>query len=55
MSEAVARGIGLDFAKGERGFVNTANGQVVAHRVSLREVRVGDVTVSTSTPPSCRR
>ncbi len=45
MSEAVARSIGLDFAKGERGFVNTANGQVVAHRVSLREVRVGDVTV----------
>ena len=40
MSEAVARSIGLDFAKGERGFVNTANGQVVAHRVSLREVRV---------------
>ncbi len=45
MSEAVARSIGLDFAKGERGLVNTANGQVVAHRVSLREVRVGDVTV----------
>lgn len=45
LSEAVARSIGLDFAKGERGLVNTANGQVVAHRVSLREVRVGDVTV----------
>lgn len=45
MSEAVARSIGLDFTKGERGLTNTANGQVVAHRVSLREVRVGDVTV----------
>jgi aspartyl protease family protein len=45
MSEAVARNIGLDLSKGQRGMVNTANGQVVAHRVSLSEVRVGDVTV----------
>ena len=45
MSETVARSIGLDYAKGERGVANTANGQVVAHRVSLGEVRVGDVTV----------
>lgn len=45
LSEAVARSIGLDFGKGERVLTNTANGQVVAHRVSLREVRVGDVTV----------
>ncbi len=45
MSEAVARSIGVDFSKGERGISNTANGQVVAHRVSLREVRIGDVTV----------
>ncbi|MGD9835817.1 MAG: TIGR02281 family clan AA aspartic protease [Piscinibacter sp.] len=45
MSEAVARSIGLDYTKGERGLTNTANGQVVAHRVSLREVRVGDVVI----------
>lgn len=45
MSEALARSIGLDFTKGERGLTNTANGQVVAHRVSLREVRVGDVVL----------
>lgn len=45
MSEALARSIGLDFAKGERGLTNTANGQVVTHRVSLREVRVGDVVI----------
>lgn len=45
MSEAVARSIGLDYTKGERGVTNTANGQVVSHRVSLREVRVGDVVV----------
>lgn len=44
-SEALARSIGIDFSKGQRGIVNTANGQVIAHRVSLREVRIGDVTV----------
>lgn len=44
-SEALARSIGVDFSKGQRGIVNTANGQVIAHRVSLREVRIGDVTV----------
>ena len=45
ISEAVARSIGLDFSKGERGIARTANGDVVAHRVTLREVRIGDVTV----------
>ncbi len=45
LSEATARSIGLDYANGSRGLLNTANGQVVAHRVSLREVRIGDVTV----------
>jgi aspartyl protease family protein len=44
-SEALARSIGVDFSRGQRGIVNTANGQVIAHRVSLREVRIGDVTV----------
>ena len=37
--------LGIDYAKGQRGIANTANGQVVAHRVSLGTVRVGDVTV----------
>ena len=45
MSEAEARRIGLDFTRGQRGIARTANGQVVAHRVSLGQVRVGDVTV----------
>ncbi|MFT3665207.1 TIGR02281 family clan AA aspartic protease [Piscinibacter sp.] len=45
IGETVARSIGLDFSKGERGIARTANGDVVAHRVTLREVRVGDVTV----------
>lgn len=45
MGEAEARRIGVDYTRGQRGLVNTANGQVVSHRVSLGEVRVGDVTV----------
>ncbi len=45
MSESVARNAGIDYTKGQRGYVSTANGQVTAYRVSLGEVRVGDVTV----------
>lgn len=45
MSEHEAQRLGIDFSKGQRGYANTANGQVIAHRVSLGAVRVGDVTV----------
>lgn len=45
MGEADAKRIGLDYTRGQRGMVRTANGDVPAYRVSLREVRVGDVTV----------
>ena len=45
LGEAEARRIGLDYSRGQRGMVRTANGDVVAHRVSLAEVRIGDVTV----------
>lgn len=45
MSEAEARRLGIDFARGQRGLARTANGAVVAHRVSLDSVGVGDVTV----------
>jgi len=45
MSEGEARRLGIDLSKAQRGIANTANGQVVAHRVSLGAVRVGDVTV----------
>lgn len=45
MSETEARRIGLDLSKAQRGYASTANGQVVAYRVSLGAVRVGDVTV----------
>ena len=33
----MARSIGLDFGRGGQVLTSTANGQVVAHRVSLRE------------------
>jgi aspartyl protease family protein len=45
MSQAEAQRLGIDLSKAQRGIANTANGQVVAHRVSLATVRVGDVTV----------
>ncbi len=45
MSESEAQRIGLDYKKGQRGVVNTANGQVAAYRVALNAVRIGDVTV----------
>ena len=45
MGEADAKRIGLDYTRGQRGMVRTANGDVPSYRVSLREVRVGDVTV----------
>ena len=45
IGEAEARRIGLDYSRGQRGLISTANGQVISHRVSLGEVRVGDVTV----------
>jgi len=45
MSEADAQRIGLNYKSGQRGIVNTANGQVVVHRTSLNVVRIGDVQV----------
>lgn len=45
MSIAEAEHIGLDYRKGQRGYVSTANGNAPAYRVRLGEVRVGDVVV----------
>jgi aspartyl protease family protein len=45
LGEAEAKRIGLDYSRGQRGLARTANGSVVAHRVSLASVRIGDVTV----------
>ena len=43
MGAAEAQELGVDYTKGQRGVVNTANGQVIAYRVKLASVRVGDV------------
>ncbi|CAN5204220.1 TIGR02281 family clan AA aspartic protease [soil metagenome] len=45
MSQQEAERIGLDFRHGQQGIAGTANGQVIAYRVSLGAVRVGDVQV----------
>ena len=42
---AEAKRLNLDYERGERVMVNTANGQAVGHRLTLDTVRVGDVQV----------
>jgi aspartyl protease family protein len=41
-----ARRIGLDYRKGQKALMETANGNAVAYRVKLDTVRVGDLTVN---------
>ncbi len=41
-----ARRLGLDYRKGTRILMNTANGVAVAYRLKLDTVRVGEVTVN---------
>ena len=41
-----AERLGLDYRKGERGLNQTANGVVATYRVTLDNVRVGDIEVS---------
>lgn len=38
-----ARALGVDYAKGQRGTSNTANGTISVYKVKLDSVRVGDV------------
>lgn len=40
-----AKVAGIDYQKGQRGFVQTANGPTVAYRVKLDSLSVGDITV----------
>ncbi len=42
---AEADQLGIDYRKGQRGMVGTANGAVAAYVVTLASVRVGEVTV----------
>lgn len=46
LSAAEARRLGIDYQKGERGMMSTANGVVPAYRVTLNSVKVGDVAVN---------
>jgi len=45
LSEADAKRINLDYTKGRKVGVNTANGHVVGHQVQLASVRVGEAQV----------
>ncbi|MFA7241148.1 MAG: TIGR02281 family clan AA aspartic protease [Sulfuricellaceae bacterium] len=46
LSAAEAKRLGIDFTKGERGMMNTANGVMTAYNVTLNSVKVGDITVN---------
>ena len=40
-----AKSAGIDYLRGRRGFVQTANGPTVAYRVTLDALAVGDITL----------
>lgn len=44
--ESEARRLGLDYRRGPKALMGTANGNTPAYRVKLDEVRVGDVTLN---------
>lgn len=46
LSSAEARRLGLDYTKGERGAMSTANGVVPAYKVTLNTVRVGNISMN---------
>ena len=46
LSGAEARRLGIDYLKGERGVMATANGSVAAYRITLDNVKIGDVSVN---------
>jgi len=46
MSGAEARRLGIDYLKGERIMMSTANGVVPAYRITLNTVKIGDVAVN---------
>lgn len=43
---ADAKRIGINYLKGERGQVQTANGRTTAYKVKLDTVRIGDITLN---------
>jgi aspartyl protease family protein len=46
LSTSEARRLGINYPAGEPGRVSTANGTVVAYRVKLDSVRVGEITLT---------
>jgi clan AA aspartic protease, TIGR02281 family len=46
LSSSEARRLGLDYTKGERGAMSTANGVVPAYKVTLNTVRVGGISMN---------
>ena len=46
LSASEARRLGLDYRKGQKAMMHTANGNAPAYRIKLDTVRVGDITVN---------
>jgi aspartyl protease family protein len=46
LSSADANRLGIDYLKGQRGLMSTANGTAAAYHVKLDTVRVGDIVVN---------
>lgn len=46
MSSAEAKRLGLSYQNGERGYSSTANGVVPVYRISLNNVKVGDISLN---------
>ncbi|HXZ95963.1 MAG TPA: TIGR02281 family clan AA aspartic protease [Burkholderiales bacterium] len=46
LNSSEARRIGLNYLKGERGLVSTANGLVPVYKVRLDNVKIGDISLS---------
>jgi len=46
LSSAEARRLGIDYTRGERGAMSTANGVVPAYKVTLNTIRVGDISMN---------
>jgi aspartyl protease family protein len=46
LSAADALRLGIDYRKGQRGMVNTANGPAPVYRVTLNTVKVGDIELN---------
>lgn len=46
ISSSEAGRMGIDYQKGERGFTSTANGVIPVYRVTLQNVKIGDISLN---------